>query len=75
MLLGEVLKPGHPPDSTFTRPSPMLAQYAAPLEGLCRCGAGIHPGGGVMAASSHNAAQRILKDRKRRKRSVSAETR
>jgi phytoene dehydrogenase-like protein len=50
----------------FMRPSPMLAQYATPLEGLYLCGAGTHPGGGVMAASGHNAAQRILKDRRRR---------
>jgi phytoene dehydrogenase-like protein len=49
----------------FMRPSPMLAQYATPLHGLYLCGAGTHPGGGVMAASGHNAAQRILKDRKR----------
>jgi phytoene dehydrogenase-like protein len=50
----------------FMRPSPMLAQYATPLEGLYLCGAGTHPGGGVMAASGHNAAQRILKDRRRK---------
>ena len=49
----------------FMRPSPTLAQYATPLEGLYLCGAGTHPGGGVMAASGHNAAQRILRDRKR----------
>ena len=36
----------------FMRPSPMLAQYATPLEGLYLCGAGTHPGGGVMAASA-----------------------
>jgi phytoene dehydrogenase-like protein len=47
------------------RPTPGLAQYATPLEGLYLCGAGTHPGGGVMAASGHNAAQRILKDRRR----------
>jgi len=47
----------------FMRPSPTLAQYATPLHGLYLCGAGTHPGGGVMAASGHNAAQRILKDR------------
>ncbi len=50
----------------FMRPTPGLAQYATPLEGLYLCGAGTHPGGGVMAASGHNAAQRILKDRKRK---------
>ncbi len=49
----------------FMRPAPALAQYATPLQGLYLCGAGTHPGGGVMAASGHNAAQRILKDRKR----------
>jgi len=49
----------------FMRPSPMLAQYATPVEGLYLCGAGTHPGGGVMAASGHNAAQRILRDRRR----------
>ena len=49
----------------FMRPTPGLAQYATPLDGLYLCGAGTHPGGGVMAASGHNAAQRILKDRRR----------
>ncbi len=47
----------------FMRPSPLLAQYATPVDGLYLCGAGTHPGGGVMAACGHNAAQRILKDR------------
>ena len=42
----------------FMRPSPMLAQYATPVDGLYLCGAGTHPGGGVMAASGHNAAKR-----------------
>lgn len=46
----------------FMRPSPFLAGYATPVHGLYLCGAGTHPGGGVMAASGHNAAKRILKD-------------
>src|SRR5205814_3657569 len=50
----------------FMRPSPLLAQYATPVEGLYLCGAGTHPGGGVIAAAGHNAAQRVLKDRKKR---------
>jgi phytoene dehydrogenase-like protein len=50
----------------FMRPSPLLSQYATPVHGLYLCGAGTHPGGGVMAASGHNAAQRILKDRRGR---------
>ncbi|MEZ5156970.1 MAG: NAD(P)/FAD-dependent oxidoreductase [Solirubrobacterales bacterium] len=49
----------------FMRPTPGLAKYATPLHGLYLCGAGTHPGGGVMAASGHNAAQAILKDRRR----------
>ena len=48
----------------FMRPSPLLAQYATPVGGLYLCGAGTHPGGGVMAACGHNAAQRILRDRR-----------
>ena len=50
----------------FMRPIPELAQYATPVDGLYLCGAGTHPGGGVMAASGHNAATRILKDRRAR---------
>ena len=50
----------------FMRPSPLLSQYATPVDGLYLCGAGTHPGGGVMAASGHNAAQRVLRDRRRR---------
>ena len=44
----------------FMRPTPALAQYATPVDGLYLCGAGTHPGGGVMAAGGHNAAKRIL---------------
>ena len=46
----------------FMRPSPLLSGYATPVHGLYLCGAGTHPGGGVMAASGHNAAKRILRD-------------
>jgi phytoene dehydrogenase-like protein len=48
----------------FMRPTPALAQYATPVDGLYLCGAGTHPGGGVMAAGGHNAAKRILHDRR-----------
>jgi phytoene dehydrogenase-like protein len=48
----------------FMRPSPALARYATPVGGLYLCGAGTHPGGGVMAAAGHNAAQRVLHDRR-----------
>jgi phytoene dehydrogenase-like protein len=49
----------------FMRPSPLLSGYATPVDGLYLCGAGTHPGGGVMAAAGHNAAKRILRDRRR----------
>jgi phytoene dehydrogenase-like protein len=49
----------------FMRPAPALARYATPVDGLYLCGAGTHPGGGVMAASGHNAAMRVLADRRR----------
>lgn len=41
------------------RPVPGAAQYGTPLPGLYLCGAGAHPGGGVMGAAGRNAAQRI----------------
>jgi phytoene dehydrogenase-like protein len=51
----------------FMRPSPLLAHYATPVDGLYLCGAGTHPGGGVMGACGHNAAQRVLRDRRRQR--------
>jgi phytoene dehydrogenase-like protein len=51
----------------FMRPAALLARYATPVGGLYLCGAGTHPGGGVMAASGHNAAQRVLRDRRRKR--------
>jgi phytoene dehydrogenase-like protein len=56
----------------FMRPSPLLAQYATPVDGLYLCGAGTHPGGGVMAACGHNAAQRVLRDRRSLRRRLVA---
>ncbi len=43
------------------RPIYGTAQYRTPVNGLFLCGAGAHPGGGVMGAAGHNAAQVILK--------------
>lgn len=42
------------------RPVPGAAQYAAPIDGLWLCGAGSHPGGGVMGSAGRNAARAIL---------------
>ncbi len=44
----------------MVRPVPGAAQYATPLAGLYLCGAGSHPGGGIMGAAGRNAARRML---------------
>jgi phytoene dehydrogenase-like protein len=45
----------------FLRPLPGWARYATPVRGLWLCGAGTHPGGGVMGACGRNAALEILR--------------
>jgi phytoene dehydrogenase-like protein len=42
------------------RPVPGAAQYAMPVGGLFLCGAGCHPGGGVMGSAGGNAARAVL---------------
>jgi phytoene dehydrogenase-like protein len=42
------------------RPAPGAAQYASPVNGLFLCGAGSHPGGGVMGSAGRNAASAVL---------------
>jgi phytoene dehydrogenase-like protein len=42
------------------RPVPGYAKYETPVPGLYLCGAGAHPGGGVMGAAGMNAARRVL---------------
>lgn len=44
------------------RPAPEASRYALPLDGLYLCGAGAHPGGGVMGAAGKNAAKTILSE-------------
>ena len=46
----------------FMRPLPDWANYRTPLDGLYLCGAGTHPGGGVMGACGRNAALEILRE-------------
>jgi phytoene dehydrogenase-like protein len=43
-----------------TRPLAALANYTTPIDGYYLCGAGTHPGGGVMGAPGHNAAKAVL---------------
>ena len=47
--------------SMMMRPVPGAAQYATPVAGLWMCGAGCHPGGGVMGSAGRNAAKALLK--------------
>jgi phytoene dehydrogenase-like protein len=44
------------------RPVGGYANYRTPIRGLYMCGAGTHPGGGVMGACGYNAAREMLRD-------------
>jgi len=46
----------------FLRPVPGWARYRTPVRDLWLCGAGTHPGGGVMGACGRNAAGELLRD-------------
>ena len=51
------------PDQLFSlRPTHECARYRTPVEGLYLCGSAVHPGGGVMGAPGHNAANALLSD-------------
>jgi phytoene dehydrogenase-like protein len=45
----------------FLRPTAHWAKYRTPIGGYWQCGAGTHPGGGIMGASGRLAALEILK--------------
>jgi phytoene dehydrogenase-like protein len=47
----------------FLRPAPRWAKYRTPIRGYWQCGAGTHPGGGIMGASGRLAALQIAGDR------------
>lgn len=46
------------------RPTPGAARFALPLDGMYLCGAGAHPGGGVMGMAGKLAAKTVLKGEK-----------
>ena len=46
----------------FMRPAPGWARYRMPVPGLYLCGAGTHPGGGLIGAPGFNAANKVLRD-------------
>ena len=45
----------------FVRPVPGAVQYRTPVAGLFLCGAGSHPGGGIMGVAGRNAALEVLR--------------
>ena len=44
----------------FLRPAAHWAKYRTPIRGYWQCGAGTHPGGGIMGASGRLAALEIV---------------
>lgn len=48
----------------FMRPLPKYADFHTPIENLYLCGAGAHPGGGVMGAPGYICAKEVIKDAK-----------
>lgn len=60
---GDVFHGAILPYQMFTfRPVPGWSSYRTPIRGLYLCGAGAHPGGGVIGAAGHNAAMAVLED-------------
>jgi phytoene dehydrogenase-like protein len=56
-------------DQMFSmRPLLGWARYRSPITNLYLCGAGAHPGGGIMGAPGRNAAREIIKDNRLRAR-------
>ena len=51
------------PDQLFhMRPTPSCARFRTPIGGFYLCGAGSHPGGGVMGAPGYLAAKTVLRE-------------
>jgi phytoene dehydrogenase-like protein len=46
----------------WMRPTPALARYRTPIDGLWLCGPAMHPGAGVPGAAGANAARVILRE-------------
>jgi len=69
LTYGNIFQGEITPDQIFfLRPVPGWAQYRTPVDRLYLCGAGTHPGGGVMGACGRNAAREVLRDLGRRMR-------
>jgi phytoene dehydrogenase-like protein len=66
-LLGGSIAQGElVPDQLFSfRPIPNFGDYRTPIRGLYLCGAGTHPGGGVMGVAGRNASTVMQQDDRR----------
>jgi phytoene dehydrogenase-like protein len=66
-LLGGSIAQGElAPDQLFSfRPIPNFGDYRTPVRGLYLCGAGTHPGGGVMGIAGRNASTVMRQDDRR----------
>jgi phytoene dehydrogenase-like protein len=63
---GNIMQGELTPDQLFSfRPIPFYGDYRTPIDGLYLCGAGTHPGGGVMAVPGRNAARVVARDHRR----------
>jgi phytoene dehydrogenase-like protein len=66
LIGGNIMQGELAPDQLFSfRPIPNYGDYRSPVAGLYLCGAGTHPGGGVMGVPGRNAASVVLRDHKR----------
>jgi phytoene dehydrogenase-like protein len=67
LTYGNIFQGEITPDQIFfMRPVPGWARYRTPVQRLYLCGAGTHPGGGVMGACGRNAAREVLREFGRR---------
>jgi phytoene dehydrogenase-like protein len=63
LLGGNIMQGEMTPDQMFSfRPIPFFGNHRTPVKDLYLCGAGTHPGGGVMGVNGRNASTVILKD-------------
>jgi phytoene dehydrogenase-like protein len=68
---GNIMQGEMTPDQSFSlRPIFGYADYTTPIEGLHLCGAGTHPGGGVMGVPGRNCAGVVLRALRRERRSA-----
>jgi phytoene dehydrogenase-like protein len=66
LLRGNVMHVEMSFDQMFMfRPIPEMSEYKTPIKNLYLSSASCHPGGGVFGAAGYNAANVILKDKKK----------